>query len=330
MLDQYGRSINYIRVSVTDRCNLRCTYCMPETGVEQVAHKDILSYDEITRIIRICAKQGISRVKLTGGEPLARKGLPCLIEMLKQIRGIEQVTLTTNGVLLKEQMADLAGAGIDAVNISIDTLDEEMYACITRRNKLKEALAGLDEALLYPQVQVKINCVPLLGVNEDQWVPLALLAKEQPVDVRFIEMMPIGFGKRYQGKTQEDILAVLRKSYGRETDGVRRDFGGVSGNGPSTYVAFPGFKGRIGFISAMSHQFCSKCNRIRLTAEGLLKPCLQYAKGEDLRTPLRCGASQVELSEIIRQAIYQKPLSHHFELGEGDGFEEKQMSRIGG
>lgn len=325
MLDQYGRSINYIRVSVTDRCNLRCTYCMPETGVEQVSHSDILSYGEIVRVVRICADKGISRVKLTGGEPLVRRGLPSLALDLKKIPGIEQVTLTTNGVLLKEQMGALANAGVSAVNISIDTLDKQMYADITRRDKLAEALMGLDEALKYPQVKVKINCVPLKGVNEDQWVPLALLSKERPVDVRFIEMMPIGFGKKYQGKTQEEILSILREAYGEEKCSYK-----VLGNGPGTYVEFPGFQGKIGFISAMSHKFCSKCNRIRLTAEGLLKPCLQYARGEDLRTLLRQGASEDELSEIIERAIYQKPFSHHFELEEGAGFEEKQMSRIGG
>lgn len=325
MLDEYGRSINYIRVSVTDRCNLRCTYCMPEEGVEQVSHSDILSYDEIARVIRLCAERGISRVKLTGGEPLVRRGLPSLVETLKQIPGIEQVTLTTNGVLLKEQMGALAGAGIDAVNISIDTLDQEMYAHISRRDKLADALSGLEEALKYREVKVKINCVPLLGVNEYQWVPLSLLAKEKPVDVRFIEMMPIGYGKKYQGKTQEDILSVLREAYGEE-----RCSSGVFGNGPSTYVEFPGFRGKIGFISAMSHKFCSECNRVRLTSEGLLKPCLQYAAGEDLRTPLRRGASEDELSRLIGRAIYHKPLSHHFEMEEGEGFEEKQMSRIGG
>lgn len=325
MLDQYGRSINYIRVSVTDRCNLRCTYCMPESGVEQVAHCDILTYDEITRIVRICVDKGISRVKLTGGEPLVRKGLSALVESLKKIPGIEQVTLTTNGVLLKDQMEDLSRAGIDAVNISMDTLDEEMYTLITRRNMLKDVLEGLEEALKYPAVKVKINCVPLWGVNENQWVPLALLAKERPVDVRFIEMMPIGLGKEYLGKTQEDILEVLRKAYGKETSAC-----GVFGNGPGTYVDFPGFRGKIGFISAMSHKFCADCNRVRLTAEGFLKPCLQYAQGQDLRTFLRQGASDEELSRLMEECIYKKPRSHHFELTDEEGFEEKQMSRIGG
>lgn len=325
MLDQYGRSINYIRVSVTDRCNLRCTYCMPESGVEQVSHCDILTYDEITRIVRICVDKGISRVKLTGGEPLVRKGLSALVESLKGIPGIEQVTLTTNGVLLKDQMGDLSRAGIDAVNISMDTLDEEMYTLITRRNMLKDVLEGVEEALKYPAVKVKINCVPLWGVNENQWVPLALLAKERPVDVRFIEMMPIGLGKKYLGKTQEDILEVLRKEYGKETSSC-----GVFGNGPGTYVDFPGFRGKIGFISAMSHKFCADCNRVRLTAEGFLKPCLQYAKGQDLRTFLRQGASDEELSRLMEECIYKKPRSHHFELTDEEGFEEKQMSRIGG
>lgn len=331
MKDQYGRMIDYIRISVTDRCNLRCVYCMPEEGVEQVPHQEILTYDEIVKLASLCAEKGISRVKLTGGEPLVRKGLDYLIRELKKIEGIQQVTLTTNGVELKKQMKGLAAAGLDAVNISLDTLDERMYASITRRDALHKSLEGLEEALKYPEVKVKINCVPLAGVNEGQWAPLAGLSKERPVDVRFIEMMPIGLGKTYQGKEQEDILAVLRQAYGRE-----KVLHGRYGNGPSVYVQFPGFKGKTGFISAMSHKFCKDCNRVRLTAEGFLKPCLQYEKGVDLKTPLRNGASERRLMEMIEKTIYQKPGCHHFEQaqdeerGQDEGFEKKQMSRIGG
>lgn len=325
MKDQYGRTIDYIRISVTDRCNLRCVYCMPEEGVEQVAHEEILTYQEIVRIAGICAGIGISKVKLTGGEPLVRKGLCNLVRDLKECDGIKQVTLTTNGIELKSQMEGLAKAGIDAVNISLDTLDAGMYASVTRRDMLERALEGLEEALRYPQVKVKINCVPMANVNEGQWTALAGLAKDLPVDVRFIEMMPIGLGKKYHGRSQEDILAVLRKAYGRETM-----FYGKCGNGPSVYVEFPGFKGRIGFISAMSHKFCGECNRVRLTSEGFLKPCLQYEYGTDIKGPLRAGLPDRELERIIENAVYQKPRSHHFEQAEGEGFEQRQMSRIGG
>lgn len=325
MVDQFGRNINYIRVSVTDRCNLRCVYCMPAEGVEQVPHTEILGYDEIVRIVKISAQKGISRVKLTGGEPLVRKDLASLAGELTKLPGIEQVTLTTNGVLLKEQIKGLAEAGICAVNVSLDTLDREMYKSLTRRDELVRVLAGIQEALKYPQVKVKINCVPLMGVNEDQWAPLAEFAKNLPVDVRFIEMMPIGLGKEYHGRYQEEILQGLRRKFGEE-----RSISGEFGNGPGVYVQFEGFRGKIGFISAISHKFCSNCNRVRLTAEGFLKPCLQYACGVDLKEPIRSGVSDEKLAQLVEEAIYRKPKSHHFESGEDPEFEQNKMSRIGG
>lgn len=290
-----------------------------------MSHSEILTYDEIARIVSICAAQGITKVKLTGGEPLVRKEISRLVDMLKHTKGVEQVTLTTNGITLKEQMAQLAGAGLDAVNISIDTLDADMYKKITRRDRLSQAMEGLNEALCYPKVRVKINCVPLSGINESQWVPLANLARERSVDVRFIEMMPIGLGKNYEGKTQEVILKTLREELGEATS-----LSGTFGNGPGTYVSFQGFAGRIGFISAMTHKFCTDCNRVRLTAAGYLKPCLQYSGGTDLRTLLRQGISDEELWELIRSFVYNKPEGHQFGRKEGADLESREMSRIGG
>lgn len=325
MTDQYGRKIDYIRISVTDRCNLRCTYCMPEEGVEQISHQEILTYDEIVRLCGICVGKGISKVKLTGGEPLVRKRIWDLIKAVKAVDGIEQVTLTTNGVLLKEQMGELFDAGISAVNISLDTLDPLMYERITRRDELANALAGIEEALKYPDIQVKINCVPLDKVNDNQWIPIAAMAKDRPLDVRFIEMMPIGQGKQYHGKTQDEILQCLEEAYGKA-----QMIEGNFGNGPSVYVQFRDFKGKIGFISAVSHGFCSECNRVRLTAEGFLKSCLQYTKGADLKEMLRNGKTDEEIGELIGQVIYRKPQSHHFEEAVGTEFEQRQMSFIGG
>lgn len=325
MMDQYGRDIHYVRISVTDRCNLRCRYCMPQEGVKQMSHVEILSYDEIIRLAGIFAGRGITRIKLTGGEPLVRKEIWNLIQGLKAVNGIEQVTLTTNGVLLSEQMDRLAAAGLDAVNISLDTLDAAQYEKITRKAELPAALKGLWAALSCPEIRTKINCVPLAGENEKQWAPLAALAKEHPVDVRFIEMMPIGMGKEFAGRTQEDILQALREVFGPETA-----LSGRFGNGPGTYVSFPGFAGRIGFISAMTHKFCDRCNRVRLTPEGYLKPCLQYAAGVNLRDALRSGASDWELDRMIAKMIYEKPCSHHFENKEEAGTDFRQMSRIGG
>lgn len=325
MRDQYGRNIEYLRISVTDRCNLRCIYCMPEEGVEQISHADILRYDEIALLCRLFAAKGITRVKLTGGEPLVRRGIWELVQKIKEIDGIDQVTMTTNGVLLAEQLERLTAAGLDAVNISLDTMDAASFERVTRRKMLSPALEGLTAALSYPGLKVKLNCVPLKGVNEDQWIGLAKTAKENPVDVRFIEMMPIGLGKKYRGCSQEEVLRILTENFG-EPHSIEGRFG----NGPAVYVEFPDFRGKIGFISAMSHKFCESCNRIRLTADGFLKPCLQYAGGIDLKTPLRAGMSAGELEHLIEAGLYHKPSGHHFEEKENDDFEKKKMFSIGG
>lgn len=325
MKDQYGRQINYMRVSVTDRCNLRCIYCMPEEGIKQVSHQDILTYDEIVQIVNAAAAVGITRIKLTGGEPLVRKNLAGLVEALRAVPGIEEVTVTTNGILLKEQIGKLAKAGISAVNISVDSLNPDMYASIARKDALAAVLEGMEAAVSCPGLKVKINCVPLKGLNEEEWIRLAQIARERPIDVRFIEMMPMGLGRDFQGSSQKEVLERLRETFGPE-----QYLDGNFGNGPATYVHFNGFAGKIGFISALSHKFCSECNRIRMTAEGFLKPCLQYASGEDLREMIRNGASEEELIRAINRTIYYKPACHHFEVDDSAEFEHKKMFRIGG
>lgn len=325
MLDQYGRIIDYIRVSVTDRCNLRCVYCMPEEGVEQVGHTDILSYAEIIRLCRIFVRLGIKHIKLTGGEPLVRKGLPDLAGGIRGIPGIEDVTLTTNGVLLKEQIGELYEAGIRSVNVSLDTLDGAVFQRITRRDLIDKVFDGLRECMKYPDIRLKINCVPLERTNEDEWVKMAGIARDYPIDVRFIELMPIGFGKEYHGETQEIIQKKLETAYGSP-----RELSGSFGNGPSVYMAYPEFAGRIGFISAISHKFCSRCNRVRLTSEGYLKLCLQYTDGLDLRELLRSGKADEEIFNAITKAIERKPKNHQFTGEEMDNFEQHEMSRIGG
>ena len=342
MRDRFGRTIDYMRVSVTDRCNLRCVYCMPAEGVPYVPHHQILSFDEIVRICRIGAELGIRRIKLTGGEPLVRRGLPELIGMLKGIAGIEQVTLTTNGTLLREQINGLVSRGLDAVNISIDTLDPERYREITRGGSVEKALEGLDAAAAVPGLSVKVNCVPLKGTGsngteDEEYIRLALLAKEGKADVRFIEMMPIGLGKHFAGRGGDEILGILEKAYGKAEPCTGR-----LGNGPAEYVQFPGFGRRIGFISAVSHQFCGGCNRVRLTSEGYLKPCLQYESGTDLKTLLRGGAGDPEIKAAMEKAFYEKPAHHQFGVNGQPGensqgkscaeetLETKEMSRIGG
>lgn len=332
MKDRYGRSIEYMRVSVTDRCNIRCVYCMPANGVQWVDHTEILTFEEIARICRIGSELGISRIKLTGGEPLVRNNLAGLVRMLKETAGIEQVTLTTNGILLKDQIDDLVAAGVNAINISMDTLDEDYYRKVTRIGELSRVLEGIDAALSYSNVKVKINCVPMKETKSEEYIRLAGLAKEKPVEVRFIEMMPVGLGKEFAGIDSEEMTEILEAAYGKAEKYTKK-----LGNGPASYIQFDGFCGRIGFISAVSHQFCDTCNRIRLTSGGLLKPCLQYGTAADLKKLLRNGAADDEIRAQMEKTIMNKPAHHCFadignQTGESEGgeLETKRMSEIGG
>ena len=324
MTDSYGRNIDYIRISITDRCNLRCVYCMPEEGVEPVSHDEILSFDEIIRLTEIFASIGIKKVKLTGGEPLVRKGAVELVKKLKEIPGIEQVTITTNGICLTETMKELAEAGIDGINLSLDTLNPEAFEKISRRTYFDKVMEGFEEALKYPKIPLKINCVPM-GVEGQNVLELAELARKYPVHVRYIEMMPIGLGRQFICKTEDEILSELEEHYGKY-----EVYSQKLGNGPGHYYQFEGFKGKIGFISAMSHKFCDSCNRVRITAQGYLKTCLQYDVGSDLRRLMRGAASDEEIREAICDAISRKPLSHQFTEAFTEHREEHMMSQIGG
>lgn len=323
MKDQYGRTIDYMRVSITDRCNLRCRYCMPE-GIELVSMEEILTYEEIERICRIAAETGIRKLKITGGEPLVRRGCAELIGRLKEIPKIEQVTLTTNGVLLKEQITDLKKAGLDAVNISLDSLNREAYRKITGRDELPLVLEGIEAALEH-HIPAKINSVLLRTVNELEWEELAGLAKRYPLDVRFIEMMPIGYGKQFEAVSNEELEQKLKERYPRVKVDER-----IHGNGPAHYYQIPGFQGSVGFISAMHGKFCRSCNRIRLTAQGLLKPCLCYGETYDLRSALRMEEKgEALLRKCIQNAVTGKPEQHCFEEIQ-EITEDRKMVQIGG
>ena len=324
MLDQYGRQIRYLRVSVTDRCDLRCRYCMPEAGVEWVEHSRILTYEQIVRLVRLAAELGVDTVRLTGGEPLVRRGLEGLVAALKAVDGIRAVALTTNGVRLAEQLPALRSAGLDGVNLSLDTLDRGQYAAITRRDLLPRALEGLEAALAAPGLKVKLNCVPM-GDNDDQLVPLAALARDRALDVRFIELMPIGLGSTLPRRTQAEVLEQLEGAFGPALPCAQ---GG--GSGPGRYVTFAGFTGRVGFISAVSHRFCERCNRVRLTAGGFLKTCLQYDKGVDLKALLDAGADDGALRAAMAEAIFAKPACHHFSAPGTAEDEGRSMYQIGG
>lgn len=324
MIDGYGRNIDYIRISLTDRCNLRCVYCMPEEGIEPVCHSDILTYDEILCLAELFASLGFKKIKLTGGEPLVRKDAAKLAGQMKQIPGIEQVTLTTNGILLADAMEDLAQAGIDGINLSLDTLSPKIFQQITRRDQFEKTMEGFQAALNYPQIPLKINCVPM-GIEGQNILELAELARKYPVHVRYIEMMPIGLGSQFEFCSEDSILEGLRKKYGEY-----KVYEKQLGNGPGHYYQFEGFKGKIGFISAISHKFCESCNRVRLTSQGYLKTCLQYDVGTDLRKLLREGAEDEVIRQAVMDAVQRKPVSHQFVEGAGEHREEKIMSQIGG
>lgn len=319
MQDRLGREIDYMRISITDRCNLRCGYCMPECGVPSVPHDMILRFDEIVRLVKIFCSLGIKNVKITGGEPLVRKGAVSLIKDIKAIDGIEKVSLTTNGLLLSENLDALAEAGIEGINISLDTLDRQKYMKITGFDGLGTVLKAIDECRVFPEIKVKINAVTLADYNRGEICGLADFAAEVGATLRFIEMMPLGLGTGFDGYSQDEIMAVLEEAYG-----PAKTINEELGSGPALYYGFEGFKGRIGFISPMSHKFCGSCNRIRLTSEGLLRPCLGSDKGLDLRKPMRGGASDEELARIIRDGIMNKPAGHRFETT------DSLMSKIGG
>lgn len=320
MKDGFGRTIDYLRISVTDRCNLRCRYCMPEEGVDQLSHEEILRYEDVLRLASIFAKLGVRKVRLTGGEPLARKGLAALVEGLRAIDGIREVAVTTNGTLLTDQLPGLLAAGLTGVNISLDTLREETFRQITRREGVGRTVAAID-ACLAAGLPVKVNCVPI--APEEELVELAGLAKDRPLAVRFIELMPIGLGKDLRGRREGELRALLERAYG-----PMAPYEGHLGSGPSRYVAPSGFQGQIGFISSLSHQFCDRCNRVRLTANGFLKTCLQYDRGVWLRPLL--GGPDEGLEEAILAAVRDKPAAHQFAKGQVAGGERHIMSQIGG
>ena len=325
MRDRFGRTINYMRISVTDRCNLRCRYCMPD-GITKCAMREILTYEEITEIAQAAEDCGITRFKITGGEPLVRMGVETLVRSLKELPLTEQVTMTTNGVLLEEKLPSLMEAGLDAVNISLDTTDREKYIQITGRDCLPQVLRAVG-ASIEAGIRTKINAVLIPGCNEGAFLPLVRMASELPLDVRFIELMPIGEGRGGRGMDNRALIDRLYSMYpGTEPDPAPR------GNGPAVYYAVPGFAGRIGFISAIHGKFCDSCNRVRLTSTGFLKQCLCFEDGADLRAIVRSGEETGRrrlLTEAIRSAASNKPESHSFDRPELIT-EKHRMSGIGG
>lgn len=334
MKDNYGRRIDYLRISLTDRCNLRCIYCMPEEGVPFKSHEDMLRIEEIADFARRAAQSGIRRVRLTGGEPLVRKGVVDLIREINEIPEIEDISLTTNGILLPKMAADLRDAGLTRVNISLDTLDPVQFSYVTRLGKIEDVFAGIDAALEYGFDPVKINAVAVRGLDQD-FFGFAKLSLDRPLHVRFIEYMPVGesSGCTGAGWTEEDIIPaseiIERINEGAIAAGIGAleplsDEDLPSGAGPAIYYRLPGAKGTVGFISAMSNHFCDSCNRLRLTADGKLRPCLFSDKEIDVMEPVRADDEEA-VDRAIKEAIGIKPDEHHEERGT-----QRRMSQIGG
>jgi cyclic pyranopterin phosphate synthase len=321
-LDSFGRSIDYLRISVTDRCNLRCIYCMPPEGVPHTSHNEVLSYEEIRAVVQAAAELAISKIKLTGGEPLVRADFPRLVEMLSRIEGITELSLTTNGILLKGCALELKQAGLSRINVSLDTLKPDSFRYITRIGRLEDVLEGISAAKKAGFHPVKINTVVMRGINDDEILDFARLTYEDGWHVRFIELMPF---KDVAASVPSIELQQRISSLGRLEPCVP-----MTGNGPAMYYRLAGARGTIGFISPLTEtSFCSRCNRMRLTPDGKLRPCLLGEDEIDLKTPLRNNASMEELKSLILKAVASKPEHHHLK---GDNVRpvNRKMSQIGG
>ncbi|MDI6872006.1 MAG: GTP 3',8-cyclase MoaA [Bacillota bacterium] len=343
MKDPFGREISYLRVAVTDRCNLRCTYCMPPEGVAPRGHEEILSYEEIIRLVGAGVPLGIRRVRLTGGEPLVRRDIVELVRGLSSLPGLEEVAMTTNGTLLAPLAAELAGAGLRRVNISLDSLRPHRFRQLTRGGDLRKVLAGIEAALAAGLRPVKLNTVVMAGINEDEVADLARLTLTRDVHVRFIELMALGASAGRGGGfvATERLWARLQPLV--EEAGGREELV-VPGNGPARSWRLKGAQGTVGFISPVSERFCDQCNRLRLTADGHLRPCLLSTREIDVKGPLRAGASGAELASLFCQAVALKPAEQEvpqLPLGQcgavlppaeahGDSCSGRYMSQIGG
>lgn len=328
-LDAFCRPIEYLRISVTDRCNLRCVYCMPPEGVPQCNHGDILRYEEIALIVRAAAELGIHKVRLTGGEPLARQGLASLVQELAAIPGIDDLSMTTNGTLLAPHAQELRDAGLKRVNVSLDTLRPERFTAITRQGRLSDVLDGIAAAHAAGLEPVKLNTVVIRGVNDDEIVDLARQTVIAGWHVRFIEWMPVGGENAASGSawdaeviTAVEMRAAIESALGPLVPAQN------DGAGPARYFRLAGAAGTVGFITPISEHFCNRCNRLRLTADGQIRPCLLSDIESDLRTPLRQGASVAEIKALIEQIIASKPERHHLERHESA--RKRAMSQIGG
>lgn len=322
MIDKFGRKVDYLRISVTENCNLKCIYCIDD-NILNTYKNDILSDDEIVKIATECASLGIKKIRITGGEPLVRKNIENLIYRLNNIKEIEEIYITTNGVLLNDKIEILKENGLTGVNISLDSLNKDRFKKLTKFDKLKEVLLSIDKALELG-LKVKINTVIVDDINKDEIIDFVKLTKDKNIDIRFIELMPIGAAKKYKGISNEEILNIIKNNFKNiqvENKSKR--------SGPANYIRVDNYKGKIGFISQISNCFCEDCNRIRLTSTGFLKKCLHYNYGIDLKKHIRSNISNKDLKELIYLNIYDKPQNHLF-MKDCDDKENKYMNQIGG
>ncbi|HEX2077419.1 MAG TPA: GTP 3',8-cyclase MoaA [Longimicrobium sp.] len=326
MADGFGRRIEYLRISVTDKCNLRCVYCMPEEGLPWLRREQILSYEEIAEVVRVMAGMGLRKIRITGGEPLVRRDLPALVRMIRAVPGIADVALSTNAVLLQEQADELRAAGVDRVNVSLDSLRPERIDAIARRAGSAEAIfRGLDAAERAGFAPIKVNCVVMRGRNDDEVADFAAITRERPWHVRFIEVMPTGDNL---GVSADEYVSADEMLERVRAIGDLRPVQGPAGNGPARYFAFDGAPGTVGVITPMSHNYCDRCNRMRLTADGQLRPCLFGDLQTDLRDPLRRGQP---LEPLIRRTLAIKPERHWLVQGSDAGSGGlRALSQVGG
>lgn len=321
--DSFQRPISYLRISVTDRCNLRCVYCMPPEGIVLTPHSEILRYEEILSVVRVAAEMGINRVRLSGGEPLIRAGLVDFVRMLSNVKEIVDLSLTTNGVLLKDHAATLKDAGLKRVNVSLDSLKRKKFEEVTGHDRLPDVLEGIKEAERVGLTPIKINVVVMRGVNEDELLDFARLTMDG-WNVRFIELMPI----LNKGVQQPEFVPAKEIWDSLSSLGTLQPCSTLTGNGPASYYQLPGTKGTIGFITPVSDHFCFKCNRLRLTADGKLLPCLLAGGEIDLRSPLRAGASPEDIRQLILKAVASKPEGHR--VSQGVVSQTRPMTQVGG
>ena len=308
MQDFYSRQITYLRLSITDRCNLRCFYCAPVQELVKLQHTDILRYEELLRLARLGVQAGMTKIRVTGGEPLIRLGVESFLASLKALPGIQEICLTTNGVLLAEKAAGLWQAGLRRLNISLDSLRPERYARITGSDRLDQVWEGIHTAAAVGFAPIKINCVVLRGINDDELLDFARLSLDHPWHIRFLEFMPIGRSTRWR---EDYYLPVAQMQARLQEHGPLEELPAGANAGPAQRYRYPGAKGEIGFISPISQHFCQDCNRLRLTADGRLRPCLFGDEEVDLKGPLRTGRDDAALLELFHQAILMKPARHH-------------------